>query len=109
MLGDGILTVYTATNTAANGLKPAYTLTEYGRFWYEERRIGYGRQYAARGVNEQIDLLARIWQDRGVRIGMVAEVDGEQYQIDNVQHLRDDDGLRITDLTLRRIDDYLDK
>lgn len=109
MNGDGILTLYTVDNIAEPGRKPTYQLTEYRRRWYEERRIGYGRQYAARGVNENIDLLARIWQDRGVRIGMVAEVDGEQYQIDNVQHLRDSDGLRITDITLRRINDYLDK
>ena len=33
---------------------------------------------------------------------------GEQYRIDNVQHLLDDDGLRVTDLTLRRVEQLYD-
>ena len=28
-----------------------------------------------------------------------------QYRIDNVQHLMNDDGLKVTDLTLSRLDD----
>ena len=31
-----------------------------------------------------------------------------QYRIDNVQQLLDDDGLRVTDLTLRRLDSNYD-
>ena len=30
---------------------------------------------------------------------------GDQYRIDNVQHLLDDDGLKVTDLTLSRMDE----
>ena len=34
--------------------------------------------------------------------------DKKQYRIDNVQHLLDEDGLKITDLTLRRLDKLYD-
>lgn len=77
--------------------------------YYGERTVGYGRQYAAKGVSEQVDLLVEIWQDRSARIGMYALLDtGEQYRIDNVQHKLNEDGLRVTWLTLRRLDDLYD-
>ena len=77
--------------------------------YYGERTVGYGRQYAAKGVQEQVDMLVRIWQDRGVRIGMYILLETEeQFRIDNVQHLLDEDGLRVTDITLQRVDDLYD-
>ncbi len=110
MLDRGILCVCTLTNTAANGAMPVEQLTPLSRHCYEERAIGYGRQYAAKGVNEQVDLLARIWYDGAVRIGMIVYLEdtNEQFRIDNVQHLIDDNGLRVTDLTLSRMEDYYD-
>ena len=77
--------------------------------YYGERTVGYGRQYAAKGVCQQVDLLAEIWEDRSARVGMYAVTDaGEQYRIDNVQHKTDEDGLRVTWLTLRRLDELYD-
>lgn len=81
---------------------------------FEERSVGYNRQYAAMGVNERVDMLIRIWREPTVRIGMYAVLtdyegqvneNGDQYRIDNVQHLLDDDGLKVTDLTLYRMDE----
>lgn len=109
LLDSGVLTLCTLQNTAAPGAMPAERLVPQSQHWYGERTIGYGRQYEAKGVNEQIDLLARIWQDRTARIGMYALLDnGEQYRIDNVQQTWDDDGLRVTDLTLRRLETLYD-
>lgn len=106
---DGVLTVYKTVNTAESGAMPAETLQKVSEHYYGERTVGYGRQYAARAVNEQVDLLVRIWQDRGVRIGMLAvPEDGEQYRITNVQHLDDDSGLAVTDLSLERLGDNYD-
>lgn len=60
-------------------------------------------------VNEQVDMLVRIWSDTSIRIGMFAVLEGNvQYRIDNVQQLFDEDGLRVTDLTLRRLDSNYD-
>lgn len=109
LLDSGVLTLCTLQNTAALGAMPVERLVPQGSHWFGERTVGYGRQYAAKGVNEQVDLLARIWQDRTARIGMYALLDsGEQYRIDNVQQLWDDDGLRVTDLTLHRLETLYD-
>lgn len=110
MLHDsGELTVCSLTNTAPKGAMPKEQLIRGNTHLYGERTVGYGRQYAAKGASEQIDMLAEIWQDRSIRIGMYALLDDEdQYRIDNVQHLLDDDGQQITLLTLRRLDDLYD-
>lgn len=106
MLFDaGMLAIYELKNTASPGEMPKEKLVYKTVHYYGERTIGYGRQYAARGVNENIDMLARIWEDRTIRIGMYAVTeDGDQFRIDMVQHLTDDDGLKVTDLTLSRLD-----
>ena len=110
MLHDaGILTICTLKNAAPKGLMPKEQLVMESEHFYGERTIGYGRQYAAKGVSEQVDLLAEIWQDRSIRIGMYAMDDnGDQYRIDNVQHMADDDGILISLLTLRRLDNLYD-
>lgn len=109
LLDSGELTLCTLKNTTANGSMPLEVLVPGKVHLYGERTVGYVRQYAAKGVNEQVDLLAQIWQDRSARIGMYTLMDsGEQYRIENVQHLTDDDGLRVTYLTLRRLDNLYD-
>ena len=108
LLDSGELTLCTARDVSKPGAMPVYLLIPRNVHFYGERTIGYGRQYAAMGVNEQVDLLVRIWQDRSARIGMYAVIDDEQYRIDNVQHLTDEEGLKVTDLTLRRLDDLYD-
>lgn len=107
-LDTGTLWLCTVANTAEPGEMPREQATRTTEHFFGDRTIGYGRQYAAKGVNEQVDRLVRIWWEPGARIGMVAEIDGEQYRIDNVQHLLDDDGLQVTDLTLRRLDTLYD-
>lgn len=110
MLFDaGVLTLCRLENTAAPGDMPKEQLIPLRQCFYGERTVGYGRQYAARGVNEQIDILARIWQDRQARVGMYAVLEnGEQYRINNAQQLLDEDGLRVTDLSLERMDTLYD-
>ena len=104
ILCDGIAKAYELINSAAKGDMPAMKLKEHCDFYYAERTVGFSRQYAARGVQEQVDLLIRIWYDNTIRIGMYCiPEDGEQYRITNVQHLYDD-GLKVTDLTLQRLE-----
>lgn len=107
MMDAGHIAVCDLNNTADAGQMPVEVLEIVTEADFEERAIGLNRQYAAKGVNEQIDLLARIWRDGSVRIGMYAVVsdsdyDG-QYRITNVQHLLDEDGLKVTDITCERI------
>ena len=53
-------------------------------------------------------MLVRVWRDRNIRIGMYAVVGDEQYRLNNVQHLLDEDGLQITDLSLQRLGENYD-
>lgn len=110
MLFDaGTLTLCTLQNTSSPGEMPEMKLQKQSTRFYGERTVGYARQYAAFGVNQQIDLLLRIWQDRSAQIGMYALLeDGSQYRVDNVQHLVDDSGLKVTDLTLSKLEKYYD-
>ena len=105
MMDSGTCRIYTVTDAAENGEMPNPTLHEYGDYeWaFEDRMISYSRQYAAMGVDQQIDRIIRIWRTP-VRIGDVVVIGDEQYRIDNVQPTLDDDGLEVTDLTLRRLE-----
>lgn len=110
MLHDaGILTICSLVETSEGGSMPKKKLLKLRQFYYGERTIGYGRQYAAHGAGEHVDLLAEIWQDREVRPGMYAvSHDNIQYRIDQVQHKENDEGLRVTWLSLRRSEDFYD-
>ena len=109
LLDSGILTLYTLANTAENGRMPKMQLVTRDRAYYGERTVGYNRLYAAKGVNQQVDKLVRIWRDESVQAGeYVVLEDLKQYRIDAVQHLYDDDGLKVTDLTLSRLEKFYD-
>ena len=109
MMDSGTCRIYTVTDAAENGEMPAPTLHEYGDYeWaFEDRMISYSRQYAAMGVDQQIDRIIRIWRTP-VRIGDVVVIGDEQYRIDNVQPTLNDDSLQVTDLTLRRLEENYD-
>lgn len=113
MKDAGMVTLCELSNIAKQGNMPKNCLVKLRSHLFEERTVGYGRQYAALGVNERVDYLIRIWRDAGVHVGMYALLtdyegqvneNGDQYRIDNVQHLTDTDGLKITDISLYRMD-----
>lgn len=102
MLADGTLRIYSLRNTAAPGEMPREMLVEIipEDLYYAERVIGVTRLYAAKGANQQISKLVRIW-DVPVEIGNYAVLDGQdQYRIDVIQPAKDDEGLKVVDLTL---------
>ena len=108
-MDSGTCRIYTVTDAAENGEMPNPTLHEYGDYeWaFEDRMISYSRQYAAMGVDQQIDRIIRIWRTP-VRIGDVVVIEDEQYRINNVQPTLDDDSLKVVDLTLRRLEENYD-
>lgn len=107
-MDDGLLEIYSLADVSEPGNMPDNQLVLLSNSFFGDRTVGYNRQYAAKSVNEQVDRLARIWRDDSVHIGMIAVIEGEQYRIDNVQHLYDDDGLKVTDLTLAKLEGYYD-
>ena len=109
MIYDKKLVLYSLQNTAAKGLMPKEQLVKTGEEYYGSRVIGYNRQYAALGADQRIDELVRIWRNNQVRTNHYAVLeDGLQYRINFVQHLLDDDGLEVTDLTLVRLEENYD-
>lgn len=105
----GLLAICRLSYPPAGGKMPEAVLEELWRQFYSERSIGYRRLYAAQGVNQQIDRLVRVWEDRNIQPEMFAVLEnGEQYRIDMVQHLLNEDGLKVTDLTLKKVDTLYD-
>ena len=108
-LWSGKIKLCRLSNVAAAGLMPVEKLKQYDEVFYEERTIGYNRLYAAQGANQQIDMLVRIWENRAVKIGdYIILEDGTQYRINAIQHLLNPDGLKCTDITLEKLEDYFD-
>lgn len=106
LLDAGLVTIYELVDTAEPGDMPRLKLVEHTKEFYGERTIGFSRQYSAKSVNEQVDMLIRIWCNRYIGVDMYAvPEDGQQYRITMVQHLKDEDGLEVTDLTLARLED----
>ena len=111
MFDAGKVTICNLQNTARPGRMPVEALVPVASAYFGERIVGYNRFYAALGANQQADLLIRIWR-YPAKIGQYAvlsmsENDG-QYRIAHVQHLLDEDGLKVTDLTLSAMEDYYD-
>lgn len=108
-LDDGLVGIYTLTNSAPAGNMPKMSLAKQSEAYFQNRVIGYGRMYAAMGVNESIDLLIRLWYDPAIRVGQCAVITDSdfngQYHIDMVQHTTNEDGLKVTDLTLTRLEE----
>lgn len=109
MLDAGILYLCQLNDVAEPGDMPREVLQKVARHWYEDRVIGMNRQYLAKGVNEQVDKLVKIHYEPKARIGLYAMLgNGEQFRITNVSPIIDDDGLRKSELTLTRLEDYFD-
>lgn len=108
MLADGTLRIYALKNTAAPGEMPREMLVETipEDLYYSDRVIGVTRLYAAKGANQQISKLVRIW-DVPIEIGNYAVLDRQdQYRIDVIQPAKDDEGLKVVDLTLVREENH---
>lgn len=102
----GLLTLYDLVTTSTSGNMPVEKLSSLGTAFYAEKTVGYNRIYAARGANEEIDMVVRCYNtDVPYSAKYVVLEDGNQYQISVKQKIVDED---CTDLTLVRLEDYYD-
>lgn len=103
---DGILSIYKTVNTAEVGMKPKLELELKDRHYFGFDNIGITRYYTALQANQQISSVVNIpdWGDISVLDICVLE-DGQQYKIAMRQPTMDEDGLRITKLSLERVDE----
>lgn len=89
---DGIVKIYTVTNSAPAGLMPVETLSDKPVYTlrYEERSFGIQRYYSARQNQIQIERVLRVPRVSDVTNQNVAITqDGKKYRIDWVQPLTD--------------------
>ena len=110
MLADGTLRIYSLENIADPGEMPREMLvpTIDEDLYYADRVIGVTRLYAAKGADQQISKLVRIWAV-SVEIGNYVIADGsDQYRIDVIQPAKDEEGLKVVDLTLVREENHYD-
>ena len=106
MRDAGILKLYNLTSSSAMGDAPVEKLVLLGTAFYAEKTVGYNRIYAARGANQEIDMVVRCYNtDVPYSAKYVILEDGNQYQISVKQKIVDEDA---TDLTLVILEDYYD-
>lgn len=111
LLDSGIVKIRRGKNISPAGAKPEYQYEDYFESYYGEKTVGINRYWAAKAHDDQADFLIEIQRNGGIRTSdicylgpfMDAPARG-QYKIIQVQHVIDEDGLPMTDLTLERID-----
>lgn len=103
---DGILTIYKVENTAQPGQMPVEGLTEKDRYYYGFDTLGINRFYTALQAQQQIEAVVNVpgWGD--IAATDICTLDnGDQFRIVMRQPTLDDNGLRITKLSLERINE----
>lgn len=103
---DGILTIYETSNDANGGEKPHVVLSEKARYYFSFKTLGISRYYTAKQAMQDIEMVVAIpgWDDISA-LDIVVLESGKQYKIAMRQAVLDDDGLRITKLSLERLGD----
>lgn len=75
--------------------------------YYAEMTVGVNRYYIAMGHNDRVDQLIRVQRNREISPATDrAKIGGEWYRITQVQHVTDEDGLPMTDLSLERLEGF---
>lgn len=107
-LDSGTLVIKRQTVATPDGGMPQVTYQDVFTGYYGSRTVGYNRYFAAKAADDLIDLLVRIQRfvattaDLAVLTPAGADGTGGTYNIVQVQHLDDEDGLPVTDLSLQR-------
>lgn len=111
LLDDGIATIWKPVQTGNPGgmAKEEYT-KKYFASYYGNKTVGITRFWTAASHNDQADLLIEIQRNAGISTGdrcqLAPYLDTQAagyYKILEVQHLEDEDGNPVTDLTLERM------
>ncbi len=101
---DGILTVYRVENLSKPGQKPTIGLEEKEKFYFNFDTLGVTRYYTAMQAQQQIEAVVNIpgWNEiQGTDICRLENQ--KQYKIVMIQFMTDENGLKITKLSLERM------
>ena len=102
---DGIVGVYAiASGKDASG-KPTKGIRLKEQFYFGYDVLGVNRYYTALQANQQIEAVLNTpgWNDVSAGKDIAVLEDGTQFTIQMVQKQMDEDGLRITKLSLERL------
>lgn len=102
---DGILTICSVENDAKPGNMPVQMLVIKERFYFGYETLGINRYYTALQAQQQIEAVVNIpgWPEILATDICVLE-NGDQFRIVMRQPILNDDGLRITRLSLERVE-----
>lgn len=101
---DGVLTIYSAENVASPGMKPVINLVEKEQYYYGYETLGINRYYTALQAQQEIEYVVCVpgWGDIST-LDICALENGNQYNIKMRQPTTDEDGIKITKLSLERV------
>ena len=101
---DGIVKIYSITNTAAAGAKPKETLGDHQDHCFSFWTVGIQRYYEALKADQRITDVINIpdWHDIRTDTMIAVMEDDSQHRIRQVQKTYDEDRLKITRLSLER-------
>lgn len=100
---DGIVKIYRKDNVSKKGDKPRYDLIYKNSYYFSYEKLGLTRYYTALANNQIIESVISIYQDRSIRIDdTVMFEDDLLFKIVLVQHTVDEDGIKISILSLER-------
>lgn len=106
--GDGVVKIYTVTNSAQPGYQPKPQTTLKCKLRYEEQRLGIQRYYSGRQNQVEIERVLRVPRYGGITNQDVAVTeDGRQFRIDMVQNVTDVYPASL-DLTLAKIEQEIE-
>lgn len=103
---DGILTIYSVENVGKPGMMPVTGLVEKEKYYYGFDTLGFNRYYTALQAQQRIESVVNIpgWGNISAT-DICALDDGTQFRIVMRQPTHDEDGLKITKLSLERMDE----
>lgn len=106
--GDGVVKIYTVTNSAQPGYQPVPELTLKCKLRYEEQRLGIQRYYSGRQNQVEIERVLRVPRYGGITNQDVAVTeDGRQFRVDMVQNVTDVYPASL-DITLAKIEQEIE-
>lgn len=109
MFDAGIAKFYKKVNIGNNGMMPKTSLQLVTQEFFENRTIGFNRMYARLGVNIRISKVIRFWINSKITADMVCIIDGEQYLVEYVTIVQNEQGLDCMERTLTKVANWFDE
>lgn len=107
VLDDGVVSLYRQVLISDNGDMPDYKSELFWESYFGKKTVGVTRYYTAKAQNDNIDLLIEVQRNENISAATdCAKIGDKWYRITQIQHLTDDDGLPVTDLSLERIEGH---